>query len=327
MKLSIKDIRKITFGALSVTEENGVFTFHRFTDEQKSVYATEHPEFRRRSDSTASVILDFLTDSDILSFDYETESKVGPHRDYAFFDIWENDVMIAHKGAYFEELRQDSVSIKLSSGKKRVRVFFPNLFKMTVSNFTLSDGAELIPIKKKLRALILGDSITHGYEAHFPSLTYANTIIRNFELDAVNQAIGGEIFRPSILGSAPLFDPDIVTVALGTNDWSGATLSLERCRVYFETLKKFYSRARIFYISPIWRKDFERKTDVGSFSAAVLALEKLADELNITVIHGAELAHHTEEFFTDGLHPNDLGFAQYAVALTEKLKALGVEKL
>ncbi len=325
MNLTFDDIKKITFGALSITEENGKFVFHRFSDEQKSVYEKEHADFRRRSDSTASVILDFLTDSDTLSFDYETESKVGPKIDYAFFDIWENDVMIAHKGAYFKELRQDSVSIKLSSGKKRVRVFFPNMFKMTVSNFTLSDGAELIPVKKKLRALILGDSITHGYEAHFPSLTYANTLIRNFELDVVNQAIGGEVFRPSILGSEPLFDADIVTVALGTNDWAGATLDFERCRLYFETLKKFYGRAKIFYISPIWRKDFSRDSGVGTFNEAVAALEALAKELGITVISGNELAHHTEDFFTDGLHPNDLGFTQYAAALTEKLKALLAE--
>ena len=38
MKLTLDQVRSITHGALSVTEENGTFTFCRFTDYQAELY-------------------------------------------------------------------------------------------------------------------------------------------------------------------------------------------------------------------------------------------------------------------------------------------------
>ena len=68
MILNLNDIKNITFGALEITCEDGVFGFNRMTAEQKLFYEGEHENHRARCDNSASVFFDFYTDSISLSF-------------------------------------------------------------------------------------------------------------------------------------------------------------------------------------------------------------------------------------------------------------------
>ena len=315
MKLTKNDIEKITYGALRITEEGEKFNFYRFSEEQHEVYEREYAEFRRRAEGTASVSLDFYTDSEFIAFSYLTESKAGPLINYAFIDVWVDGMMVAHLGEYHNTARERYDTVKLPEGEKRVTLYLPTMFKTTLWDIELSDGASIKPVKKKYKALILGDSITHGYDAHFASLTYANTVIRELELDAVNQAIGGEVFRPTILGTAPLFKPDFITVALGTNDWGGHPAADE----YFKRLVALYPGVKIFYISPIWRANAN-----ADFYASVEKYEAIAKSYGIEVISGLKILHNMPEMFTDGLHPSDLGFTQYANSLIKALRKFGI---
>ena len=77
MTLRLEEIKKITFGALSITEEDGAFRFDRFSEEQKAVYEIENQEFKRRCDGTASVMLDFITDSENFSFSFSVRKTSG----------------------------------------------------------------------------------------------------------------------------------------------------------------------------------------------------------------------------------------------------------
>ncbi len=324
MKLTFEDIKSITRGALSVSVRDGFYRFERFSEEQKRVYKDLLERSFLRTGATSSVVLDFRTNSESLAFDYEIDrlNMVAP--DYLFFDVWEDELMTHHIGAYSKERLYSSASIKLSPGEKRVRIFLPNLFKMNITPILLDDGASFCPTERKRRALILGDSITQGFEAHFPSLTYANTIIRDFDLDAVNQAIGGEIFRPEVLGAEPIFDADIITVAYGTNDWSSGGLDFGRVTEYFKKLCELYPRAKKIYISPIWRASADKAADKMSFSDAVSELEACAIESGFAVISGGKILHNLPQMYTDGLHPTDLGFTQYAKLLEKKLVENGV---
>ena len=315
MILTKNDLEKITFGALRITESEGKFNFYRFTEEQNAVYDKLTNDFRKKADGTASVMLDFYTDSQTLSFSYTTESKAGPLINYAFIDIWVDGMIIAHVGDYHNTVRSGEACITLPEGEKRVTVYMPSMFATTLWDITLEDGASLRPAEKKYKVLVLGDSITHGYEGHFPSLNYANTIIREFGLDAVNQAIGGEVFRADILGTKALFSPDFITVALGTNDWGGHPDADE----YFKKLVELYPDTKIFYISPIWRTSAN-----DAFYASVEKYEAIAKSYGAEIIHGLDLLHHMPEMFTDGLHPNDLGYTQYAKNLIKKLNTFGI---
>ena len=323
MTLTLNDIRKITRGALSVREEAEKFYFERFSEEQKDYYLKAFERSGIRAAATASVILDFYTDSENLSFDYEIDQLNYNLSDFLFFDVYEDSIMIAHVGEHKKKWLSGSVNIPLKKGEKRVRVYFPNIFKMSVSKVTIDDGASLRAHVGGRKALILGDSITQGNEAFYPSLTYANTLIRDLELDAVNQAIGGEIFRAGALGNTPLFSPDIITVAYGTNDWVSGFIP-EMAREYFEKLVSLYPNAKIFYISPIWRENSEREVGGYTFRAACEKLKSLAREAGLLVIEGENIMPPVPDLYCDGLHPTDLGFTEYSKNLIKALKENGV---
>lgn len=323
--LSLPEIKNITFGALSVTSINGEFQFERFEGSAKERYV-------RVGRSTASVVLDFYTDSKNLSFDYHAVKIID--RNHCFFDVYENDVLIAHLGKMLEEGEQEfsgSYSASLSDGRKRIRIYLPNLHEGRISSVCLSDGAYIEPPCNRGTLLMMGDSITHGYDAYFPSLSYANTVIRELDLAGINQAIGGEMFREENLPDKSSFTPDVITVAYGTNDWSWSNKTREECaqnaKRYFSKLRRLYPDARLFYISPLYRGDNGRITTVGDFDGAVKEFSSVAEEFGAEVIDGVKLIPHTPEVFEDKyLHPNDLGFTQYAKALLSELEKRGLKK-
>jgi len=324
MILSLENIKSITKGALAVREENGWLRFDRFSSEQKSVYEEACEKFFIRTAATASICLDLVTDAESITLDYEMGrlNMIAP--DFMFFDVWEDGIMTAHLGRATREKFAECLSIPLSCGEKRVRIYFPNLFDMSIRSIELNGASFFRAVEGSRKALILGDSITQGFDAHHPSLSYANTIIRNFNLDAVNQAIGGEVFRPAMLGSRPLFNPEIITVAYGTNDWASGGVSTSAAREFFRRLTELYPAARIFYISPIWRTNAEQLVEGVSFYETTQTLKSIAKEAGATVIDGDKIMHKLPEMYDDGLHPNDLGFSQYAKVLTEQLIENGV---
>ena len=65
-----------------------------------------------------------------------------------------------------------------------------------------------------------GDSITQGYTALSPSLTYVNLVGDALNADVYDLGIGGEVFEPLMIDEAYPVKADLVTVAYGTNDWS-----------------------------------------------------------------------------------------------------------
>lgn len=319
MKLTFDDIKSITRGAVDIAERDGYYRFERYTEEQKAAYEGRQRSYIRTS-ATASVVLDFYTDSENISFDYEIDRLNMVMADFMFFDVWEDDIMTHHIGDYCTSPITNTVNLKLSKGEKRVRIYLPNIFKMNIGNVILDDGASFRQAKKTRRALILGDSITQGFDANFPSMSYPNILARDLELDIVNQSIGGEVFLPESLGTSPLFDADIITVAYGTNDWLGGSPDFYAIEEYFKRLSLLYPRAKKFYISPIWLKNIDNTPGGISFYDATSRFEKCASDAGLTVIEGLKIMHHTEGMFSDGEHPSDLGFTQYALLLGKKIR-------
>ncbi len=322
--LSLSQIKSITFGALEVTEEYGEFCFRRFENTARDFYSSV-------GFSTASVLLDFLTDAEALSFDYRCIKRVD--RCHCFFDIYENDVLIGHTGRVCEKEEAEfsgKYEVKLSSGSKRIRIYFPNLFEGRIKNLVLSGNTYIKRAEKSKKLLMMGDSITHGYDACFPSLSYANTVARELDFDMINQAVGGEMFKGASLPEKTSLSPDYITVAYGTNDWSWSHKTLDECianeRIYFEKLKALYPCSKIIYISPLYRGDNTRLTELGGFKESVRCFAETAAGYGASVIDGWELIPHTSEVFEDKyLHPNDLGFTQYAKALLRELYRLGIK--
>jgi len=315
MKLNLEQLKAVTKGVAEVTEENGRFHFYRFTKVQRELYGELRPQYNEKVLATAGVRLALETDSEYLAFDYRLQT--GSSRPYGFFDVYENGTLKHHFGDMVPSKFEGRGEIRLSQGMKKVELYFPWSCITTLTNVEVADGAQVRPMEKKRRMIALGDSITQGYSAIYPSLTYISRISDMLDAECLNKAIGGDKFFPELADSPDPQEPDLITVAYGTNDWSSCTRDFveEKCRQFYQALAKSYPNTQIFAITPIWRKDADKETKFGAPQPAVadLIADVCAEIPGITVIRGGGFVPWVEDFFEDErLHPNDMGFDFYA---------------
>ena len=341
MKLNVEQIKEITIGAVRFEETEKGLAFHRFTKEQSDWYARVNPNFYIKSLSPAGVKLSFKTDSETLSLKLQVEGSVS--RWYFSVDVFKDGEVIGYidnigeqalpkkfafldqEGAGFSQKPGIySKEFSLGQGEKTLCIHFPWSTQIFLSEMTLSDGAQVEPVKPAKKALVFGDSITHGYDALRPSNRYPARLCEALGAEEVNKAIGGERFKPELAALKDDVTPDFITVAYGTNDWSGSEREVfkEDCKAFYKNLRENYPGVKIFAITPIWRKDKDAETACGPFETAEKFIREATENLeNVMVIDGMELVPHNENLYGDlRLHPNDEGFAHYAKNLYEKIK-------
>lgn len=323
MILSKKQLTVITKGIADITEDHGYLRFHRYLDEAEAYYESTNADFFLKTQATAGVRFDFYTDSQSLSFDYELH-RAGSRKFY-YFDLFVDGKMISHTGEKENTHRRSSYRAELCPGKKRVTLWFPCMFAALVKNVALDDGAliEEAPTPKTL--LAIGDSITHGYDALYPSNAYPALIARHFDINVINNGIGGDIHYAENLGDGIGIRPDYITVALGTNDWCNRLKHRFELTVvqFHQRLAELYPDSKVFVITPLWRGDHTNITKVGSFDYAreYIAGQAKKFHRDVTVLNGMQLIGHEERLFSpDLLHPNDLGFEELAKNLCAELE-------
>lgn len=130
------------------------------------------------------------------------------------------------------------------------------------------------------------------------------------------KAIGGEFFNPDLALAYEPIEPDYITVAYGTNDWSKKTREYftENCKKFYEILSEKYPKAKIFAITPIWRADInDEGKGFGDFSFVDSYIREVTRDLkNVVCIRGIDLVPHDRALFADFyLHPTDKGFDHY----------------
>ena len=324
MILGIEKIREISKGVVRVEETEKGISFFRFTEEQQELYKETNADFYSKSFATAGVRLEFYTDSTSLAMEIETTSASS--RKWAMCDITVNGKLIGNIGSSETNIGTYFEKFDLGTGKKKVKIYFPYTAATWLKRFELDDGAQVIPYESKCRMLMYGDSITHGYDAAMTSSSYASLLADALDANAINKGIGGERFFPALAALSDDVDPDYITVAYGTNDWSGATKENfdKNCAEFYKTLSQRNPRAKIFAITPIWRGDIEKRepTKVGYFSYVSEYIKKVTADLpNVTVIDAIDFVPKSEEFFKDlYLHPNADGFAHYFENLYKEIK-------
>ena len=314
MKLSYEQLQAVTHGATSLEKTADGVRFWRMTEAQIKHYRDRGDEHQAlRAECSAGIRLAFLTDSRTLTFSADLLPDLTDR--YLGFDLYENGVMIAHFGAENEPVK--NCRAELLAGESVVELYFPWAKGVVLNELCLDDGATVVPHKRSRTLLAFGDSITHGAHAVYPSLSYIHRLARMLDADLENRGVGGDKFSSVIAEKEPFENPDIVTVAYGTNDWSH--MSLERfereCPKMLGILAKRYAAARIFVIAPIWRADWDRETCMGLPLRALYGrlCDYTAAYPNVTVIDAWNFVPHLPAFFGDGrLHPNDLGMADYA---------------
>jgi len=328
MKLTKEQLFACARGAVSATQEQDAVRLHRFTTEQEKLYESINAENFARSFATAGVVLEFDTDSARLSL--AVRCFKGSSRHWFVHSVFVDGRRIGElRGKYAEtETVEAEGSWELGSGMKRVKIFFPWSAGSYVRALELDDGAAFAPVKPEKTVLIYGDSITHGYDASKPENSYASIMAEYLGANCINKAIGGATFRPEVAQLKDDLQPSLITVAYGTNDWSGVNNEkLEaNATAFYSALREHYPDAPIVMLAPVWRHNWQRERPVFAFRDIPEVFERIAAKVgNAYVVDCFDfIPHDPANYSPDVLHPSDAGFAFYAKNVIDTLKKLNI---
>lgn len=329
MKLTLEQMKAVTVGIEDIHYENGVFSFHRFTENEKNFIDNHnviHP---------AGVKMEFKTDAKLLKIKGLTRQFLGS-RSYYAFDIFENDIKIGSIqnlkdedacGNYAYEtyaLGEFSESFCLSDGEKNIKIVFPYSIVAEIEEIELADASFISPVKQDKNIIFYGDSITQGYDALHPSKTYAYRLSEALKANMINKALGGDHFSPSLVKAVRDYKPEYVIVAYGTNDWSYDEKEdiIRNAAAFLDTAVEKFPDSKIYVLSPIWRKDFTEYRKAGEFKEIEIIIKKACENRkNVCFISGFSLVPGDENLFGDlRLHPSDKGFEHYFINLLDKMR-------
>lgn len=334
-KIPFETLQGLTFGTSYTKIADGLLYFSRFSEnEWNNVQPNEYYETKILS--TAGVRLEFITDSRTLELETAAQSKSRQNRMFYAFDVVCDGKLLGQIRNFTEPpvypygdypFDDQKGVFPLPAGSKHICIYFPFTVTGKIRSLSLDDGAALRPVTKKTKLLQYGDSITQGYDALYPSRTYASRLTDRLDADALNKGIAGSLFLPELVKDKPDFEPNLITVAYGTNDWNAAgdvNDFKRRCNAFFDRLAAHYPETPIAALSPIWRADCGESRALGSFDTVAKTIREAADRHeNVFFIDGFDFVPHDAKCFRDSyLHPNDEGFAFYADALAGQLEKI-----
>lgn len=311
--LTLDEIIEISVGSPNIKIKDGAVQFYKATDEQMVAYGPEGSGMRNNATGSTGVRLDFTTDSSTFAFKAASGNR---------FELYIN-------GKYITQITNAtsqvfSTSLDTSNGENRITLFLPNGGVGAISMVQLDYGATCERQKFDRKFLIIGDSITQAWPTKIDSNGYGHLISMHYNADSIVYGVGGGIFDYKILGTTPEFDPDLITVAFGTNDWArsyNASTLENNMKAFLNKLKELYPDAKIVGITPLWRKDAGTNKAM-TFDEARDLIKSVYEEYGIPCIDGEDMMGHDDKFFADDVHPNDEGHKEYAKNLIESLDAI-----
>lgn len=335
MKLTTNKLSELVHGAVRVLEEQGKVTFCRFTKEQQNFYKNcGNESFYLKTFSSAGIRLEFRTNSNSLFL--KVNIPFCSTRRYISVDVCVNGEMIGCIKNYDEKNMSGDYTKKyypigsfeknfeLGYGEKTVAIFLPWSVPTEIEEISIDDGSFAEPVHRNKKMLLFGDSITQGYDVIHPSKHHTVILSDLLKSDIYNKAIGGEMFVPELAKTDEDFIPDYIIVAYGTNDWAKTDLDSfkSNCKEFYEVVSRKYPDAKIFAITPIWRKDYKEQQNCGEFSFVADYIKEVTKTLdNVYCLNGFDFVPHQEELYGDlRLHPNDDGFMHYANNLYDAIR-------
>ncbi|MFF8833049.1 GDSL-type esterase/lipase family protein [Streptomyces sp. NPDC015131] len=192
-------------------------------------------------------------------------------------------------------------------------------------------GGTLAPAPPAPRWLVHGDSITEGWWSTRPAHAWPSVAGRALGLDTVNLGYAG-----SARGDLPIaqqlaaLPADLLTLAFGTNCWSGvphsAPLLYETTRAFVTLVRRGHPDTPLLLLSPLYRPEAETTANAlgatlaalrGAMEEAVRDLVAAGDE-RLVLLPGRDLVGPGH--LADGLHPDDTGHARIAAAVAAAVR-------
>lgn len=190
-------------------------------------------------------------------------------------------------------------------------------------------NGKLLPATARpaFKYVAFGDSITHGFRAEDVSKTYPFIIGEKMKCQVVNMGFGSRGTVPSDGQAIAACKGDLISILIGFNDFY-KNKSLEN---YERDINRLIQEIRmvqpdtpVFLITPLWSSEPAwAASKIGltleDYRGAVRRVVAESKDTNLHLIDGLSLMDHRLEVTTDGIHPNDQGFAQIAERLSVRL--------
>lgn len=213
----------------------------------------------------------------------------------------------------------------LPEGENAVAIYTPILNPLLELAVGLDEGARIAPPTPHAIArpfAFYGSSITQGFCASRPGLTYAAMVCRALDAPLVNVGFGGQA----------LGDPEVARAIAGLDlacfvldydhNSSGAEHLLKTHEPFFRTVRDAHPGLPIVIVtSPNFRADtdyFGKRADAirGTYDNAVARGDRY-----VHFVHGRDFFPEPwEDCTVDRLHPNDAGFAHMARVIVEAMR-------
>ena len=335
MFIDKNNIKSYVLGVIDIKEQDDWLIFRRYSEAMYDKMSARNKNVATRVASTASVKLEFLTKGGEISFDYEITP--GNNREYYSIDLLVNGEL---KHSISEDKNNCSGSFKytLSDLEKdeRITLYFPATVCMKIKNLVIPDDAK--PHTRKGKILVLGDSLSQGYNPEHFYAACMNVLGDIYNSDLINQAVGGDCYDKENIEKLD-FNPDFIIVCYGINDWaSGKFKNGESASEYYKRLVELYPEAAIFAILPPeisyltrTRKndDLLFKSDDSSVGIQTMDdVRAIISEIakpykNIKTINARDfIPDCPEAFFEDHIHLTDYGNMVYGTRIAKAIKEL-----
>ncbi len=314
MKLDNEALKKIYYGAYSFKEtEDGYLQAFQYNEDQIEYFRNVSEFWYDRCIASTAKTLEFVTEATECSFDYMITWRGSDDSFEASIDG------LIHKIDYLKDMSDEGhLRYDLPEGSKRVTIYLPADATVLIKNFEIDKSYE--PVKKGIKVLWLGDSITQGFGPLRSACTYVSVANRLLDYDIINQGIGGYVYDKNSLMKMEGYDPDRIIVALGTNQFGDETMT--PVEEYYERLIGIYgSDIPIITVTPLWRGDVENgEPTLIEFCEKIK--EICSHYKNIDIIDGFKLVPHLPEYYLDNLHPNVIGAEVYGRNLVEEIRKI-----
>ena len=184
------------------------------------------------------------------------------------------------------------------------------------------------------RVAFYGDSYTLGTGATDPAQRWSTIISEKRGWSEYNPSVNGLGFvnNRGTFGDGDLpslvidGNPDIVFITMGLNDNFSYDRAADQIKAQitddFTRIQEALPDARIIVVEPFWYTDSRPE----SVEVIIGWVKDAAADIDADYIPGAShwIEGHPEWMASDGLHPNDDGYAEMAVRMDAELEKLGL---
>jgi lysophospholipase L1-like esterase len=278
-----------------------------------SNYEYACPGWRRRFNTTATTVIIHLENLDLVSASYN--GKIAIYVDGAV-----SQYLTSASEASDNYVRLDFED----SADRLIEVLMPYSASIAFNGLTLYGGDITAPTSRASlpRAVAFGDSRIQGFNATSTDKHWLEILCRAKGWQHINLGFGSSIIsNPANAGAAVVaLDPDVVFLM---SDYNHKTVqqSLVDYKSTYKTvindIRASLPSVKIYCITSNWvsAANDTQTIKIADYRAALAdALTELADANNI-LIDGLTLTANNTTSVPDGVHPGDVGQAEFAAAV------------